>query len=388
MKYRRFGRTELQIPVISCGGMRYQETWNDEESASEESQVNLENCIRRALELGINHIETARGYGSSEYQLGHILPKLPREELIVQTKVGPTDEVQPFIDNFERSMKLLKLDYVDLFAFHGVNSQIEYERTLKCLDTALKCKEEGRVRNVGFSTHGNTQTIIDTINLGCLDYVNLHWYYIFQDNWPAILEAQKQDMGVFIISPNDKGGLLYQPSRKLMEICHPLHPLVFNGLFCLSHLEVHTLSCGAAKPEDFDIHMETVEKLEQASVLIPPIIERLENTLAETLGVEWANTWHVGLPEWKDTPSEINIPMILRLRNLALAYDMVEYGKMRYNLLGNGGSWFPGQKAEKLDTLDLSACLAHSPHADKIPGYLAEAHQLLVGEEKKRLQES
>ena len=173
-----------------------------------------------------------------------------------------------------------------------------------------------------------------------------------------------------------------------MEICHPLHPLVFNGLFCLSHLEVHTLSCGAAKPEDFDIHMETVEKLEQASVLIPPIIERLENTLAETLGVEWANTWHVGLPEWKDTPSEINIPMILRLRNLALAYDMVEYGKMRYNLLGNGGSWFPGQKAEKLDTLDLSACLAHSPHADKIPGYLAEAHQLLVGEEKKRLQES
>src|SRR5690606_19603820 len=72
MRYRRFGRTELQMPVFSCGGMRYQYKWSDVplEEVPAENQANLEATVCRALELGINHIETARGYGSSEMQLG------------------------------------------------------------------------------------------------------------------------------------------------------------------------------------------------------------------------------------------------------------------------------------------------------------------------------
>ena len=84
MLYRRFGKTNLQIPVFSCGGMRYQQSWNDVDKFTPESQKNLEATIRRSVELGINHIETARGYGTSEEQLGHILPKLPRDKIIVQ----------------------------------------------------------------------------------------------------------------------------------------------------------------------------------------------------------------------------------------------------------------------------------------------------------------
>jgi predicted aldo/keto reductase-like oxidoreductase len=66
---------------------------------------------------------------------------------------------------------------------------------------------------------------------------------------------------------------------------------------------------------------------------------------------------------------------------------MIEYGKMRYNLLGSGGHWFPGNKADKLGEVDLAECLENSPHADKIPEMLAETHELLKGEQKKRLQE-
>ncbi|MDB9335863.1 aldo/keto reductase, partial [Nodularia spumigena] len=79
MLYRRFGRTELQIPVFSCGGMRYQFKWQDVPNSEipADNQANLEATIRRSLEVGINHIETARGYGTSEMQLGQILPKFP-----------------------------------------------------------------------------------------------------------------------------------------------------------------------------------------------------------------------------------------------------------------------------------------------------------------------
>src|SRR5881392_2446101 len=105
MKYRRFGRTELQMPVIACGGMRYQFKWQDVEprDVPRENQQNLEATIRRAFQLGINHIETARGYGSSEMQLGNVLPKLPREKIIVQTKVSPKSTREEFLNTFETS---------------------------------------------------------------------------------------------------------------------------------------------------------------------------------------------------------------------------------------------------------------------------------------------
>ena len=125
MKYRRFGRTELQMPVFSCGGMRYQQAWKDlaPDEIEKANQENLEQTIHRSLELGINHIETARGYGSSEMQLGWILPKLPREKMIIQTKVGPNEDPKEFLKTFEKSMDYLKLDYVDLLSFHGINTQ-------------------------------------------------------------------------------------------------------------------------------------------------------------------------------------------------------------------------------------------------------------------------
>src|SRR4051812_21130601 len=102
MKYRRFGRTELSMPVFSCGGMRYQHKWQDVplKAIPRANQENLEATIARAVDLGINHIETARGYGTSEMQLGQILPKLPREKIIVQTKVAPKPGAREFLKIF------------------------------------------------------------------------------------------------------------------------------------------------------------------------------------------------------------------------------------------------------------------------------------------------
>src|ERR1700733_14670083 len=125
MQYRRFGRTNLQMPVFSCGGMRYQQSWSDidPKTVEEAGQRNLEATIHRAVELGINHIETARGYGSSEMQLSSVLPQFPRDKIIVQTKVAPKATQKEFLETFATSMRYLKLDYVDLFSLHGINNQ-------------------------------------------------------------------------------------------------------------------------------------------------------------------------------------------------------------------------------------------------------------------------
>jgi len=393
MLYKRFGRTEIQMPVFSCGGMRYQYKWQDviPEEIPVDNQENLEAVIRRSVELGINHIETARGYGTSEMQLGKILPQFPREKLIVQTKVSPVADPQEFRQTFEKSLAYLQLDYVDLFSLHGINNAETWNDSIReggCLEVAKQLQSEGKIKFIGFSTHGHTDIILQAINSNKFDYVNLHWYYINRQNWAAIEAATKLDMGVFIISPSNKGGLLYQPPKKLVDLCAPLSPMVFNDLFCLSHPQVHTLSIGAAKPTDFDEHLKTLELLDNAAEILPPIISRLESEAIKILGEDWVKTWETNLPTWEETPGEVNMRVILWLLNLALAYDMIDYGKMRYNLLGQADHWFPGNRADRLDELDLRECLVNSPQAEKIPQMLAKAHNILGSAEIKRLSQS
>jgi predicted aldo/keto reductase-like oxidoreductase len=403
MLYRRFGRTELQMPVFSCGGMRYQDGWKDKPLDEVEAlnQQNLEQTIDRALQLGINHIETARGYGPSERQLGCVLPRLPRDQIIVQTKTGPKEDPAAFREEFEDSLDRLQLDHVDLFAIHGINNRAKLEWTTKrggCFEVAQQFREEGKCRFVGFSTHGPPDVIAEAIAHGepetgkGFDYINLHWYYILQRNWPAIEQASERDMGVFIISPSDKGGKLYAPSDKLTELCRPLHPIVFNDLFCLSHPQVHTLSIGAARPSDFALHIETLAYMDRADELLPIITERLEQALDEAAPPDLRDPFNAGFPEWDGVPGGVNVQNTLWLLNLARAWDLTTYAKWRYNLMGNGGDWMPGYKCDKLDEDDNEAKLRdliadHPAGVDKVVSLLRQAHDLLGGQEARRLQE-
>ena len=91
MQYRRFGKTGMNLSVFSLGLMRYMER----------DQANADRIVQRAVELGINHLETARGYGTSEEVLGRALRGIDRSRVYITTKIAPKKDYDEFMQEYK-----------------------------------------------------------------------------------------------------------------------------------------------------------------------------------------------------------------------------------------------------------------------------------------------
>ena len=379
MEYRRFGKTEELISVITLGGMRFKHGWTPPRNHLPKDSI--EHCIsttRVALDLGINHIETAHGYMKSELLFGHALKELgvPRKQFKMMTKGAPMsgDETRRLV---EEQLEALGLDHVDFYGWHGINNKellkIAVEKNGP-VETLHRLKDEGLIRHVGFSTHAPLGTILDAMQTGLFSFINLHYYYFFQRNLPAVQLAEKMDMGVFIISPNEKGGMLFRPSEKVKNLCKPLTPIVFNGRFCLSHPEITTLSMGIHEPKHFPQNLAILNRGNYSNSELSKVKAEMDAPLTKVSGL--CTLCHECLP----CPENINIPEVLRFRNLTEGYDMLNYGRFRYNMFEGQGHWFPGTFA--FHCTECGDCLPRCPENLNIPTLLMETHKKLFSKPK------
>lgn len=372
MLYRRFGKTDMRLSVFTLGLMRYMQ----------QDQDNATRVVQRAVELGINHLETARGYGTSEQMLGEALKAVDRSKLYITTKISPKETYDEFMEAFETSMSHIGIDVLDNLDIHGINNERSFRRAVDEKETwraVRRLMDSGTVRHIGFSTHGKLNTILQTLNTGMFESVNLHHYWFYQTNEPAVARAAELGMGVFIISPNEKGGMLFKPTDRLRELSGPFHPMNLNQRWLLSDPRVHTLSLGAALPEELDQHMVVADAGGPLSEAERSALVRWEQTRREVLGRDFCTQCQDCLP----CPRFIDIPEILRLRNAAVAFEMTDYGSFRYNLFNGSDDWFHGHPGDHCT--ECGDCLPRCPEHLEIPRLLFDAHDTLKTGTARRL---
>lgn len=206
LEIRRFGRTEMRVRAMGLGCAPFGEARHTDRDAIE--------GVRRAIELGINFLDTSPLYGESERRVGLALEGGYREKIYLQTKTGTHPlrrgdySAEATRWSVENSLKLLKTDYLDAVLIHDPHDIEDPLAPGRCLDTLLKMKEEGIIGFVGLGvrSHAFHKRAIETglidISLSYLDYTLLD-----QSAAQTVMPlAAQHDVGLILASILGSGG--------------------------------------------------------------------------------------------------------------------------------------------------------------------------------------
>jgi len=305
MNQRILGRTELKVSELALGGLFVSSHGSDYEQA--------QNAISRALQLGVNYIDTAPGYANSEEVLGKAFAALNDEiktPIVLSTKLGGRpDPFEPQNPNHLRasvdeSLRLLRREQIDILMIHEPDRPGQYDwwsdkenfdgPVLEVID---ELKRSGKIKfcGLGGTTAYEMARLIRTgkfdVVLTAFNY-SLLWREAELEVLPA---AREQNMGIVIGSPLQQGALakrydeiydgahwLSGPRRAqfkaLYELCDeiavPLPELAIRWV--LSNRDVSSVLMGARSASEVENNVAAVAK----GVLPSAVLERLDEIAA------------------------------------------------------------------------------------------------------------
>lgn len=153
MKYRRFGRTGIEISAVSYGGIVSAGAY-DGAKYLEIDQSASDRYVAWAIEKGVNYFDVAPSYGNAQEQLGNSLRPF-RDGISLACKTGERLAADAEKE-FEASLRQLHTDHLDVYQVHAVASMRDVETAFGSggiMELMVRLKETGKIRNVGFSAH-------------------------------------------------------------------------------------------------------------------------------------------------------------------------------------------------------------------------------------------
>lgn len=300
MEKRVLGRTGLEVSVIGFGGIPLQRV--DRDAARE--------LIQGASTLGMNFIDTARGYTVSEELIGHAL-KGHREKWIIATKSTARAYASMKAD-VETSLRNLQTDYIDLYQFHLVKTQEQFDEIMR-EDGAYKAlqeaQKEGKIGHIGFTTHdlGMLEKAIDSGYFSTVQFP----YNIIENQGEKLFEkAKAAHIGVIAMKPL-AGGAIEEGSLALRYILENPHvTTVIPGMDHIKQVEEN----GAVGNERLKITDGEREKIQK---------------IARELGENFCRRCGYCGP----CPQGLDIPTQFILEGYYLRYELQDWARERYAAL-------------------------------------------------------
>jgi aryl-alcohol dehydrogenase-like predicted oxidoreductase len=309
MRFRTLGRTGLSVSEISLGtveiGMDYGIAKNGTAHRPDEDQAAL--LLHRALDLGVNLIDTARAYGQSEEIIGRVLSSR-RKEFMVCSKVlarqheelSPTERRRHVIESLDNSLRLLRTDVIDIFMIHSAAFDVIQDGEMA--DILNDLRSSGKFRWTGASVYGDDSALA-AIASGSFDCLQIAYSALDRRPEVGVLRAAEQaDIGLIARSVLLKGALTPR-YRDLPEALNELKSAVLTTV-SLSDLALPELAyryvLTGSLPHTALVGASSVGELESAvhysenGPLPADLIERVRsiNITDETLLNP--GTWQVG----------------------------------------------------------------------------------------------
>ncbi|MCI9176841.1 MAG: 4Fe-4S binding protein [Lachnospiraceae bacterium] len=350
MIYKEF--QDLKLSALGMGAMRLPVTGGKDADIDETATAEM---VKYAFDHGVNYFDTAWGYheGNSELVMGKVLSEYPREKFYLATKFPGYDlaNMTKVEEIFEKQLEKCRVSYFDFYLFHNVcemNINEYLDEKYGIYDYLMKQKADGRIRHLGFSVHGNYETMKRFLEAygKDMEFCQIQLNYVdwnFQDAKAKVDLLNEYHIPIWVMEPL-RGGMLASLPKENGERLAKLRPdeeipaWAFRFLQSIPNIVV-TLS-GMSNQEQLEKNIHTFESekpLDQEEMgTILDIADRMVNGIPCT-ACRYCTT---------HCPQEIDIPEMIKLYNehkftgggfiAPMALMAVEEGKLPSACVGCG----------------------------------------------------
>lgn len=338
MQYRKFGKTGKMISALGFGCMRLPEFEKDGKwYINEEKAIPM---LLKAFNEGVNYFDTAHMYchDNSQYTLGKAMKSVDRSKVMISTKqpLHLIEKTSDYRKVLEEQLRRLDMPYIDFYHFHGISKGAfdDKIKPLGLMNEARKAIDEGLIKHMSFSFHGNPDDMPYIIENGeIFSSVLLQYNLLDRSNEKAIEYLGEHGIGVVVMGPV-AGGRLAAPSTKLSEniLLDNKESVATSELAIRFVLGNQNVSCALSG-------MTTVEMLDQnlkvGNMEVPMTEEDFKKAaVAMEEMKKFSDLYCTGCDYCQPCPQGIRIPRVFNAYTYHNVYGLTSHAKGMYGEIG------------------------------------------------------
>lgn len=367
MEKRTYKNTNLKVSLLGLGCMRLPLV---EGSTTDIDYDKAQEIVDYAYNNGVNYFDTAYPYhgGKSEKFVGHTLKKYPRESFNLATKlpIWLIKEESDVERIFNEQLENCQTEYFDFYLCHALDSaKFQTIKDFKIFELLMKKKEEGKIRNLGFSFHDKPKVLAEIADAYPWDFAQIQLNYL---DWELYNSKEQYEILAerkipSIIMEPVRGGTLANPceeSNKIFKTARPDMSVASWAIrYAASFPNVLTVLSGMSNMDQVMDNVETMTNFE-------PLNETSNKVVHAALEAYKKNNTIpcTGCRYCMDCPAGVDIPEVFKIYNNFAVSKFKSVFKYDYNALG--------EAAQSHNCINCGACVTQCPQGIKIPEKMSE----------------